>query len=78
MNTAIAGRVVVGSSFLERFGDALVAHYCDKGLKSDAVRSALHRGVLQAQLSDELTTPKQWSRSFDDVLAHWRDSRIPV
>ena len=78
VNTAIAGRVVVGSSFLARFGDALVAHYCDKGMKSDAVRSALHRGVLQAQLSDELTTPRQWSRSFDDVLAHWRDFRIPV
>ena len=78
VNTAIAGRVVVGSSFLSRFGDALVAHYCEMGLQSDVVRSALHRGVLQAQLSDELKTPKQWLLSFDDVLAHWRDANIPV
>ena len=49
-----------------------------KGLQGDHVRSALHRGVLQAQLSEELQAPKQWRLSFDDVLAHWRDSKIPV
>ena len=78
VNTAIAGRVVVGSSFLERFGEALLEHYVQKGLQGDHVRSALHRGVLQAQLSEELQAPKQWRLSFDDVLAHWRDSKIPV
>jgi glycosyltransferase involved in cell wall biosynthesis len=77
INTAIAGRVVVGPSFLDRYGQSLAAHFSVGGCSQAAIAQALQDGVSKAEQSPECSQIQDWPRSFDDVLTLWDQQSIP-
>ena len=78
VNTAIAGRVVVGEGFASQFLEALSASYVERGVDIDLARALVAKGIGLAEQSSDLEIAKQWSLSFDDVLACWRQHQIEI
>jgi hypothetical protein len=78
INTAIAGRVVVGESFASRFHESMAAFYQKRGTDIALAREAVAQGIALAEQSSELNSTKQWQLSFDEVLAHWQKNHIEV
>lgn len=76
INTAIAGRIVVGSSFLDRYGPGLGSYYGGNGYSQDAIEQALQLGVSRAESSPECLQTDAWPLSFDDVLSLWDERSI--
>jgi len=76
VNTAIAGRVVVGEDFMDRYGSSLSAYYQERGVAADVVGYSLSSGVSKAERSAEITLPAAWPLSFDDVLSFWKQTGV--
>ena len=70
VNTAIAGRVVVGSSFADRFHSSLCTTYQQSGIDAALADEAVLQGIALAEQSVEASRLDQSPLSFDDVLAH--------
>ena len=76
VNTAIAGRVVVGEGFMDRYGRSLSAYYQERGVAADVVGYSLSSGVSKAERSAEIALPAAWPLSFDDVLSFWSQTGV--
>lgn len=76
VNTAIAGRVVVGADFDARFRESLTASYQERGVDPALAHEAVMQGISLAEHSSELSWAEQWPLSFDDVLHEWKKNEI--
>jgi glycosyltransferase involved in cell wall biosynthesis len=76
MNSAIAGRVVVGSDFSSRFKASLAASYHHRGVDLGLADELVAHGIALAEGSSELSAVEQWPLSFDNVLLYWQENTI--
>jgi hypothetical protein len=78
VNTAIAGRVVVGEAFASRFLESLVSCYRDRGVDAAVARESVRQGIALAEQSGELALATQWPLTFDEVLSRWKQHQIEM
>jgi hypothetical protein len=77
-NIGLAGRVVVGPDFLQRFEAKISPHWA-KYTGPEGVSAALRAGVRAAEESGEAAWLGETAKlSFDEVLDLWRREGVPV